>query len=61
MSNDYTMEELSYGKGTFKASADVDYRVTDGFALKLGYEYEKNDNYENNNVRAGFSFLLGEK
>ena len=61
MSNGYTMEELSYGKGTFTANADVDYKVTDGFALKLGYEYEKNDNYENNNIKAGFSFLLGEK
>mgnify|MGYP003554066788 CR=1 FL=1 len=35
------------------------YREINDFALKLGYEYEKNDNYENNNVRAGFSFLLG--
>ncbi len=61
MSNGYTMEELSYGKGTLTASADADYRVTDSFALKLGYEYEKNDNYENNNIKAGFSFLLGEK
>ena len=28
---------------------------------KAGYEYEKNDNFENHNVKAGFSFVLGEK
>lgn len=61
MINDYEMEKLDYEKGTFAANVDVDYKVTNGFSVKAGYEYEKNDNYENHNVKAGFSFLLGER
>ena len=61
MSNDYKMEKLDYSKGTMTASADVDYKVTEKFSVKAGYEYEKNDNFENHNVKAGFSFTLGEK
>jgi hypothetical protein len=26
--------------------------------VKTGYEYEKNSNYENSSIKAGFSFLL---
>ena len=61
MSNDYKMEKLDYSKGIMTASADVDYKVTEKFSVKAGYEYEKNDNFENHNVKAGFSFTLGEK
>ena len=61
MSNDYKMEKLDYGKGAVTASADVDYKITEKFSVKAGYEYEKNDNFENHNVKAGFSFILGEK
>ena len=61
MSNDYKMEKLDYSKGIMTASADIDYRITEKFSVKAGYEYEKNDNFENHNVKAGFSFVLGEK
>ena len=61
MSNDYKMEKLDYSKGIMTASADVDYKITEKFSVKAGYEYEKNDNFENHNVKAGFSFVLGEK
>ena len=43
------------------ASADIDYKITEKFSVTAGYEYEKNDNFENHNVKAGFSFVLGEK
>ena len=61
MSNDYKMEKLDYSKGTITANADADYKITEKFSVKAGYEYEKNDNFENHNVKAGFSFILGEK
>jgi putative surface-exposed virulence protein len=61
MSNDYKMEKLDYNKGTMTANADVDYKITEKISLKAGYEYEKNDNFENHNIKAGFSFILGEK
>ena len=61
MSNNYKMEKLDYNKGTMTASVDADYKVTEKFSVKAGYEYEKNDNFENHNVKAGFSFVLGEK
>ena len=61
MSNDYKMEKLDYSKGIMTASADIDYKITEKFSVKAGYEYEKNDNFENHNVKAGFSFVLGEK
>ena len=61
MINDYTMEELRYGKGTFNANLNMDFKVTDKFTLKTGYEYENNSNYENHKINAGISYILGEK
>ena len=61
MLNNYTMEELHYGKGTFNANLNMDFKVTDKFTLKTGYEYENNSNYENHKINAGISFILGEK
>ncbi|MBP9479607.1 MAG: hypothetical protein KBF12_13440 [Sebaldella sp.] len=61
MSNGYVMEELHYGKENFLANLDIDYRVTDKFTLKTGYEYEKNSNYENHKFNTGISYILGEK
>ena len=48
---------------TFHETRDMsnDYKITEKFSVKAGYEYEKNDNFENHNVKAGFSFILGEK
>ena len=61
MINGYTMEELHYGKGTMNANLNMDFKVTDKFTLKTGYEYENNSNYENHKIDAGISYILGEK
>ncbi len=61
MINDYTMEELHYGKGTFNADLNMDFKVTEKFTLKTGYEYENNSNYENHKINAGVSYILGER
>ena len=61
MANGYTMEELHYGKGTFNANLNMDFKVTEKFTLKTGYEYENNSNYENHQINAGISYILGEK
>lgn len=61
MENGYIMEELHYGKENLTANFDVDYKVTDKFTLKTGYEYEKNSNYENHKFNTGISYILGEK
>ena len=60
MSNNNTMEELSYGKGTFTGSLDADLKITDALALKTGYQYENNDNYENHVFRIGISYKFDE-
>ena len=61
MINNYIMEGLHYGKGTFNAGLNMDFKVTDKFTLKTGYEYENNSNYENHKINAGISYILGEK
>lgn len=61
MINGYTMEELHYGKGTLNANLNMDFKVTDKFTLKTGYEYENNSDYENHKFNAGISYILGEK
>ena len=61
MSNGYVMEELHYGKGSFSSNVNIDYKVTDKFTFKTGYEYEKNSNYENHKIQTGISYVLGER
>lgn len=61
MENEYIMEELNYSKGTVTANIDTDYKITERFSVKAGYEYEKNDDFENYNIKVGFSYILGEK
>ena len=60
MSNNYIMEKLSYGKGTFTANLDLDFKLTDALTLKTGYKYENNNNYENHIFRTGISYVFDE-
>ncbi|MCP1225819.1 autotransporter outer membrane beta-barrel domain-containing protein [Sebaldella sp. S0638] len=61
MTNGYTMEELHYGKGTLNANLNMDFKITDKFTLKTGYEYENNSDFENHKINAGISYILGER
>ncbi|MCP1225820.1 hypothetical protein [Sebaldella sp. S0638] len=61
MVNGYTMEKLYYGKDTLRANLDMDYKLSDKFSIKSGYEYENNSNYENHKFDVGISYTLGVK
>ena len=61
MVNGYTMEKLYYGKDTLRANLDMDYKLSDKFSIKSGYEYENNSNYENHKFDIGISYTLGVK
>ena len=61
MTNGYTMEELHYGKGTLNANLNMDFKITEKFTLKTGYEYENNSDFENHKINAGISYILGER
>ena len=57
---DLKMEKLHYAKGTIMANANVSYVPNDKIAFNLGYNYEKNKNFENSMIKAGFTINLNE-
>lgn len=58
MNNGYKMEKLDYNKNSVTAYGDLDFKVSEKFKVKTGYEYEYNKNYENHSIKAGISYLL---
>ena len=57
---DLKMEQLHYAKGTIMANANVSYVPNDKIAFNLGYNYEKNKNFDNSMIKAGFTINLNE-
>ena len=55
----YIMAELHYNKETFTADLNMDFKVTDNFTLKTGYQYENNSNYVNHKISTGIFYILG--
>jgi putative surface-exposed virulence protein len=53
------MAELHYKKEIFAADLNMDFKVTDNFTLKTGYQYENNSNYDNHKISTGISYILG--
>lgn len=53
---DLEIEKLDYSRKTLSFNFDTEYSVTEDFSLRAGYEYEKNDNYRNNNINLGFTY-----
>ncbi|MDP0507205.1 MAG: autotransporter outer membrane beta-barrel domain-containing protein [Fusobacterium sp. JB019] len=53
---DLEVEKLDYSRKTLSFNFDTEYSVTEDFSLRAGYEYEKNDNYRNNNINLGFTY-----